>query len=159
MNHTVDMPPEGHMASVNGIEMYYGLHGDGPPLVLLHGFTGSNHHWQPFIADFAQEHTLILVDLRGHGRSTNPSNQFTHRQAALDVFALLDQLGIDTFKAVGASSGGMTLIHMATQQPARVEAMVLIGAPSISRTRLVPSTAKARRRTGGTGRRSGSEAN
>jgi pimeloyl-ACP methyl ester carboxylesterase len=139
MNHTrIDMPPEGRMASVNGIEMYYELHGEGTPLVLLHGFTGSTQHWQPFVADFAQEHQLILIDLRGHGRSTNPTNQFTHRQAALDVFALLDQLGIDTFKAIGASSGGMTLIHMATQQPSRVEAMVLIGAPSY-----IPDQARA----------------
>jgi pimeloyl-ACP methyl ester carboxylesterase len=126
----IDMPPEGHMASVNGMQMYYELHGGGTPLVLLHGFTGSTQLWQPFVADFAKEYQLVIPDLRGHGRSTNPSNQFTHRQAALDVFALLDHLGIDTFKAVGVSTGGMTLIHMATQQPARVEAMVLVGAPS-----------------------------
>jgi pimeloyl-ACP methyl ester carboxylesterase len=115
------------MASVNGIEMYYELHGEGTPLVLLHGFTGSGQAWQPFITDFAQEYQLIIPDLRGHGRSTNPTNQFTHRQAALDIFALLDQLEIDSFAAMGISSGGMTLIHMATQQSARVEAIVLIG--------------------------------
>jgi pimeloyl-ACP methyl ester carboxylesterase len=69
-----------------------------------------------------------MPDLRGHGGSTNPSGTFTHRQAALDMFALLDQLGIRGFKAMGISSGGMTLLHMATQQPQRVEAMVLIGA-------------------------------
>jgi len=131
MKHTeIELPPEGHMASVNGMQMYYELHGEGSPLVLLHNFTGCTQFWQPFIADFAQEYQLILVDLRGHGRSTNPTNQFTHRQAALDVFALLDQLEIDTFKAVGVSTGGMTLLHVATQQPARVEAMVLVGAPS-----------------------------
>ena len=118
--------------------MYYELHGEGTPLVLLHGFSGSTQHWQPFVADFAQQYQLILVDLRGHGRSTNPTNQFTHRQAALDVFALLDQLEIDTFKAIGVSTGGMTLIHMATQQPARVAAMVLVGAPSY-----IPDQARA----------------
>ena len=109
------------MASVNGMQMYYELHGQGPPLVLLHNFTGCTQVWEPFVDDFAKEHQLILVDLRGHGRSTNPTNQFTHRQAALDVFALLDQLGIHTFKAVGVSTGGMTLLHVATQQPERVE--------------------------------------
>ena len=90
------------------------------------------------LSPILQEYPLILVDLRGHGRSTNPSNQFTHRQAALDLFVLLDQLGIDTFKAIGVSTGGMTLIHMATQQPARVEAMVLVGAPSY-----IPEQARA----------------
>lgn len=121
------IPPEGHLASVNGIQMYYEDYGQGSPLVLLHGFGGSSLDWKPFIADFSKHYRVIVPDLRGHGRSTNPMNQFTHRQSALDIFALLDQLGIRQFKAMGVSTGGMTLIHMATQQPARVEAMVLIG--------------------------------
>ena len=69
-----------------------------------------------------------VPDLRGHGRSTNPTNQFTNRQSGLDIFGLLDALGIKHFKAMGISTGGMTLIHMATQKPSRVQAMVLIGA-------------------------------
>ena len=56
--------------------------------------------------------------------------KYTQRQSALDIFALLDQLEIDSFKAVGVSAGGMNLLHMATQQPTRVEAMVLVGAGS-----------------------------
>jgi pimeloyl-ACP methyl ester carboxylesterase len=66
--------------------------------------------------------------LRGHGLSTNPSGKFTFRQSALDVFAMLDYLGIEQFKAVGVSLGAKTLLHMATQQPTRVEAMVLVSA-------------------------------
>lgn len=124
------MPPEGHLASVNGIQMYYEVHGEGDPLVLLHWWTGSSQSWEPFIVDLAKEYQLIIPDLRGHGRSTNPTSQFTFRQSALDVFALLDELKIDRFKAMGGSGGGLTLLHMATQQLARVEAMVLIGAPS-----------------------------
>ncbi len=139
MNDTgIDMPPEGHMASVNGIQMYYEIHGKGSPLVMLHGFTQSGHAWRPFVADFSKEYQLIIADLRGHGRSTNPTRQFTHRQSALDIFALMDLLKIDTFKATGVSSGGMTLLHMATQQSARVEAMVLIGTPSY-----IPEQARA----------------
>ncbi|MHB0960495.1 MAG: alpha/beta fold hydrolase [Pirellulaceae bacterium] len=68
---------------------------------------------------------MIIPDLRGHGRSTNPTNKFTHRQSALDVCALLDELKIDKFGGMGISTGGMTLIHMATQQPERAEAIVL----------------------------------
>jgi pimeloyl-ACP methyl ester carboxylesterase len=122
------MPPNGQLATINDMQMYYEVHGDGPPLVLLHGFFRSTLVWQPYMADLAAQFRLIVVDLRGHGRSTNPANQFTHRQSALDIFALLDQLNIDRFQAMGISSGGMTLLHMATQQPDRVEAMVLIGA-------------------------------
>jgi len=66
--------------------------------------------------------------MRGHGRSTNPSDTFTHRQSALDVYALLDHLQVEKFRAVGYSSGGMTLIHMATQQPERITDLVLISA-------------------------------
>jgi pimeloyl-ACP methyl ester carboxylesterase len=110
------------------MQLYYEVYGDGPPLVLLHGFFRSTLVWQPYAADLAAHFRLIVIDLRGHGRSTNPANQFTHRQSALDIFALLDQLGIDRFQAMGISSGGMTLLHTATQQPERVEAMVLIGA-------------------------------
>lgn len=117
-------------AKVNEIEMYYETHGQGEPLLMLHGFCLSSQMWSSFIQDFKDHFQLIIPDLRGHGRSTNPSRKFTHRQAALDVFALLDHLGIGRFKAIGYSSGGMTLIHMATQQPNRMEAMVLISATS-----------------------------
>jgi len=124
------IPPEGHFAEVNGIKMYYETYGEGPPLVLLHGFTGTSQDWKPCQTDFSKHYHLIVPDLRGHGRSTNPARQFTHRQSALDIYALLDQLGIKQFMGVGMSSGGMTLLHMATQQPSRVTAMVLVSATS-----------------------------
>lgn len=122
--------PEGHTARIHDAQLYYEIHGDGFPLVLLHGFGQTGRTWQPYLDTFAPHFRVIIPDLRGHGRSTNPRNEFTHRQAAYDIFALLDTLGIDRFRAMGISTGGMTLIHMATQQPARVEAMVLIGATS-----------------------------
>lgn len=135
------------VAPVNGFEMYYEIHGEGRPLVLLHGFNGSGGTWKPFIDEFASHYRLIVVDLRGHGRSTNPTNEFTHRQSALDVYALLDHLGIQRFQAMGISTGGMTLIHMATQQPVRAEAIVLIGAtiyfPEQARAIMAKSTAES----------------
>jgi len=121
------------------MEMYYETHGQGPPLILLHGFLHTAAMWKPYIPTLAEHYRVIAVDLRGHGRSTNPANQFTHRQAALDVYALLEHLKIDRFKAIGFSSGGMTLLHVATQQPERVEAMVLIDA-----THYFPEQCRAR---------------
>lgn len=118
----------GKVLRVNGIEMYYETSGKGQPLVLLHGFNSSGATWAGLVPEFAHSYQVIVPDLRGHGRSTNPTKQFTHRQSALDVVALLDALGITQFKAMGISTGGMTLIHMATHQPSRVDAMVLIGA-------------------------------
>jgi pimeloyl-ACP methyl ester carboxylesterase len=118
----------GQTAPINGMEMYYELRGEGEPLVLLHGFSGVGSNWGLIFKDTPEGYQLIIPDLRGHGRSTNPSKEFTFRQSALDVFGLLDRLGIERCKAIGVSAGGKTLLHMATQQPERIEAMVLISA-------------------------------
>ena len=118
----------GRTLRVNGIEMYVEIRGTGDPLVLLHGFGSCGKGWAAVADSLAGRYRLIVPDLRGHGRSTNPSGTFTHRQSALDVYALLDQLGVTRFKAMGISTGGMTLLHMATQQRDRIDAMVLIGA-------------------------------
>lgn len=124
------MPAQGHTVATGDVEIYYETYGEGPPLVLLHGFFRSTQVWEPFVPALAEHFTVIAADLRGHGRSTNPTGGFTHSASARDIFALVDHLGIERFQAMGISSGGMTLLHMATQQPERIEAMVLIGATS-----------------------------
>jgi pimeloyl-ACP methyl ester carboxylesterase len=114
---------------VNGFLLHYDDRGDGAPLLLLHGGTGVGADWNLVFADGDPSGFRVIVpDLRGHGRSTNPSRVFTFRQAALDVFALLDHLGLRRVKAIGLSMGAKTLLHMATQQPERLEAMVLVSA-------------------------------
>lgn len=113
---------------VNGIEMFFEIHGEGEPLVLLHGFTGTGSNWNLIFPDPPEGYRLIIPDLRGHGRSTNPAGMFTHRQSALDVLALLDELEIGRFQAIGMSAGAKTLLHIATWQPDRVDAMVLVSA-------------------------------
>jgi len=110
------------------MEMYYEIRGAGEPLVLLHGGTGAGVNWDPLFKNAPAGYQLVVPDLRGHGRSTNPSATFTFRQSAFDVFAMLDHLGIERFKAIGMSLGAKTLLHMGTQQPERVEAMVLVSA-------------------------------
>jgi len=120
--------------AVNGIELAYQVRGQGEPLLLLHGFFGSSADWVHLfdLDELARGYRLIMPDARGHGRSTNPgwsSGPFT-RQCADDLRALLDHLGLQCVKAVGLSFGGNTLLHLATASPARIEAMVLIGAPS-----------------------------
>ncbi|MDQ6661803.1 MAG: alpha/beta hydrolase [Chloroflexota bacterium] len=126
---TISLPP-GQTVTLNGMQMYYVMDGQGEPLVLLHGFTGSSNDWALFFPDLIKEYQLVIPDLRGHGRSTNPLTEFTFRQTAHDVFALLNHLGIEQFKAIGLSGGGNTLLHLATQQPDRIMAMVLASATS-----------------------------
>ena len=124
---TLRATPESHTVTINGIEMHYETSGKGEPLVLLHGGTQTTRMYDPFVEEFSAHYRLIAIDLRGHGGSTNPDNKWTTGQFAQDVFALLDHLKVDSFKAIGASAGGMTLLHMAIQQPERVEAMIVIG--------------------------------
>jgi pimeloyl-ACP methyl ester carboxylesterase len=114
---------------VNGCQLYFETRGDGEPLLLLHGGTGIGADWQHvFTAGDPPGFRLIVPDLRGHGRSTNPSGTFTFRQVALDIFALLDALSVDTVNAIGMSAGAKTLLHMSTQQPDRLRSMVLVSA-------------------------------
>jgi pimeloyl-ACP methyl ester carboxylesterase len=122
----------GRTTSINGMDLYYEDRGHGETLVLLHGFFGSHRDFAHLfdMDDLGRAYRLIVPDLRGHGRSQNPLPATTHRQGALDVIALLDHLGIERCKAVGISFGGNIMLHVATQQTARVEAMVLVSSPS-----------------------------
>jgi pimeloyl-ACP methyl ester carboxylesterase len=123
---------------VNGLKIFYRDTGDGEPLILLHGFTGCGDDWQHVFAKPIEGYRVIAPDLRGHGRSTNPSGTFLFKDAARDVFALLDSIGIERVSAIGMSAGANTLLHMATQQPSRIDAMV-----HVSGTPRFPDQARA----------------
>ncbi len=120
----------GNTIQISNFEMYYEEYGVGKPLLLLHGFGGCSQNWLPFTDKLSEHHRLIVVDLRGHGYSSNPDNKFTHKEAANDVFLLLEKLGINNFSAIGMSTGGMILLHMATSRPNRIDSMVLISTTS-----------------------------
>lgn len=122
---------EARRLAVNGIDMHVALGGAGEPLLLLHGFFGHGDDWRHVydLESLARERRVIIPDLRGHGRSTNPAGIFSHRQCAEDVSALLDALAITRCRAVGLSLGGNTLLHLATRAPARVSAMAIVSSP------------------------------
>ena len=122
----VDVPPGGQTKSINGIELYFEMYGEGEPLLLLHGFMGSGADWGQVFKSAPEGYRSIFPDMRGHGRSTNPLGIFTFQQSARDILALLDALKIGQCKAIGVSGGAQTLLHMATEQPSRIEAMVLV---------------------------------
>lgn len=120
--------PPGRVETLNGQQLYFEVHGTGEPLLLLHGFSGSSQDWIPSLEKWGTKFQLIVPDLRGHGRSGILSKPFRHEDAATDLFALLDHLGIRTCKGVGISAGGNILLHMATKHPERISAMVLVSA-------------------------------
>lgn len=121
-------PPPGKTEIVDGISFYCEVHGHGVPLLLLHGFSGSGQDWLPTLPLWGDGFQLVVPDLRGHGRSGTLSRPFRHDQAAGDVLALLDRLGVGAVCAVGISAGANVMLHLATRQPSRVNAMVLVSA-------------------------------
>ena len=118
----------GQIKTLNGIELYFELHGTAEPVLLLHGFSGSSQDWAAVASDWSRDFQLIVPDLRGHGRSSVLATPFRHADASADILGLLDHLNVNTCKGLGVSGGGNVLLHMATRQPKRVEAMVLVSA-------------------------------
>ena len=121
-------PTREETADLNGQQLYFEVCGTGEPLVLLHGFSGSSQNWKASLDKWGSGFQLVVPDLRGHGGSGVLSKPFRHEDAASDAFALLDHLGISGCKGLGISGGGNVLLHMATRQPQRVKAMVLVSA-------------------------------
>lgn len=122
--------PNGKFATVNGATIYYEEYGQGEPLILLHGFGRTASTWQSFIPEFSKYYRVIVWDMRGHGRSTNPDTSvvFRHAVAAQDLLALMDNLKLDKVKVIGHSSGGIVILHAATMQPERFDAIVPMSA-------------------------------
>ncbi len=118
---------EGGFVEINGFEMYMETMGEGEPLLLVHGWSGNSDYFQPLIEELATHYRLIIPELRGHGRSTNPSGTFTTRQAAEDMSALLKRLDLTKVRAIGASAGALTLMHMAVADPGSIDRMILVG--------------------------------
>jgi pimeloyl-ACP methyl ester carboxylesterase len=120
----------GKFVEVNGAKIYFEEYGQGEPLILLHGFGRTLEDWKPYIPEFSKKYHVIAWDMRGHGRSTNTdtSKIFLHASAAKDLVALMKQLNLKKVKAIGHSSGGITLLYAAIKEADLFEAIVPISA-------------------------------
>jgi pimeloyl-ACP methyl ester carboxylesterase len=115
-------------ATVNGVRLYYELHGDsGEPLVLVHGYTGDISDWRHQLPEFSTTHRVLAMDLRGHGRSEAPSDRssYTVEQMAGDVEALIDQVGFERYHLLGHSMGGGIVQEIALHSPQRLLSLTL----------------------------------
>ncbi|MCV9963170.1 alpha/beta hydrolase [Pararhizobium sp. BT-229] len=107
-------------APVNGIELHYAVYGSGPPVLLIHGGLGYSKVWGAQVADLSRDHTVIVADSRGHGRSTRNAEPFSYDLMSSDYLALLDYLKIEKTALVGWSDGGIIGLDIAMKHPERL---------------------------------------
>jgi pimeloyl-ACP methyl ester carboxylesterase len=116
----------------NGVKIYFEVHGEGHPVVLLHGFTGDVQLWKltGYVSELEKSYRVILIDQRGHGRSDKPreAEAYSPTKRLGDVIKVLDYLGVDQVSLFGYSMGGFVAFALAIYFPGRVTSLVIGGA-------------------------------
>jgi pimeloyl-ACP methyl ester carboxylesterase len=124
---------------VNGLDMYYEIHGDGFPLALFHGAMGTiDSCFAKLLPALATTRKVIAVELQGHGHTADVDRPLSYRQLAADATALLEALGIETIDLVGYSLGGAVAMQLAMQHPGMARRVVFAGGTSYRRDGLYP---------------------
>jgi pimeloyl-ACP methyl ester carboxylesterase len=121
--------PQSGYAPVNGLQMYYEIHGSGgTPLVLLHGSYGAIGLWGSILPELAQTRQVIAVELQGHGHTADIDRAITYERMADDIAGLLEHLGIAQADVFGYSMGGYTALRFAIQHPEFLRKLVVASA-------------------------------
>jgi pimeloyl-ACP methyl ester carboxylesterase len=112
----------------DGVNIHYEVHGDGPPLILTHGYSSTSAMWREQIAPLSKHHRLILWDMRGHGQSDYPEDPKAYSEAltVADIAALLDVAGAERAIVGGLSLGGYMSLAFYRAHPERVRALLII---------------------------------
>jgi pimeloyl-ACP methyl ester carboxylesterase len=126
--HAMPKPVRSGFAPVNGIQVYYAVYGEGPPLILLHGGLANANYWGNQVPVFARTHRVVVMDSRGHGRSTRDAQPYGYDLMAADVLGLMDFLGIKRAALVGWSDGGIIGLDIALHHPERLTRLFAFGA-------------------------------
>jgi pimeloyl-ACP methyl ester carboxylesterase len=117
-------------APVNGIKIWYASYGRGQPVILLHGGLANSNYWGNQVRALAPHYRVIVMDSRGHGRSTRDERPFGYDLMAADVLALMDYLKIPTAAIVGWSDGAILGLDMAIHHPERLTKLFAFAANS-----------------------------
>jgi pimeloyl-ACP methyl ester carboxylesterase len=112
----------------DGVKIYYEVHGDGPPLLLTHGYSSTSAMWRGQIDALSKHHRLALWDMRGHGQSDYPDDPSAYSEAltVADMAALLDEVGAKQAIIGGLSLGGYMSLAFHRAYPERVRALLII---------------------------------
>ena len=122
-------PVQSGYVPVGGVKIWYATFGAGSPVLLLHGGLANSDYWGDQVpALVADHHQVIVIDTRGHGRSTRDPAPFSYGQFASDALAVLDHLKIDKVALVGWSDGGITGLDIAINHPERLSKLWAFGA-------------------------------
>jgi pimeloyl-ACP methyl ester carboxylesterase len=122
------LPATGY-APVNGLNMYYEVHGSGDTVVLLHGsFMTITNNWTAWIGELSKTRRVIAVEMQGHGRTADITRDFSYENLADDVAALLDHLKVPRADLIGYSMGGGVAMQCAIRHPQKVRKVVSISA-------------------------------
>src|SRR5215211_7052563 len=119
----------GKHAAVNGLDLYYEIHGEGEPLILLHGGVGAIEMLGEVLPLLAEGRRVIAVDLQAHGRTVDIDRPTTFEAMADDVAALIEHLGLGEADVMGYSLGGGVALRTAIQHPKVVRKLVLVSTP------------------------------
>jgi pimeloyl-ACP methyl ester carboxylesterase len=120
--------PESGYAPVNGMQMYYEIHGTGEPLLLLHGAYGTIDMWGAILEGLAADHQVIAVEFQAHGHTADIDRPIRYETLGEDAAAFMDELGIAQADVVGYSMGANAGIWLAMQRPELVRKLVAISA-------------------------------
>ncbi|WP_243859674.1 alpha/beta fold hydrolase [Amycolatopsis arida] len=113
-------------ARVNGIRMHYRRAGEGPPVVLLHGWPQTGHCWRKVVESLAREHTVVVPDLRGYGLTDKPRDGYDKRTMAADLAELVTTLGFEAVSVVGHDRGGRVGHRWALDRPDQVSRLAVL---------------------------------
>jgi pimeloyl-ACP methyl ester carboxylesterase len=117
-------------APINGLDMYYEIHGEGEPLVLIHGaYMSIPSNWAEMIPVLSEDHKVIAVELQAHGRTSDRDTPITYEGMADDVAALLETLDIESAAVFGYSMGSGVAIQLAIRHPYAVNRLIAASAP------------------------------
>src|SRR5690554_2152897 len=128
LDFAIPEPSEEGFVEVDGLRMYYQIHGEGEPLLLIHGGLMTIEAWGPLLPALAEHRKVYAIELEGHGRTVDLDRPLSIRQFAEDVGGFIEQTGIGPVDIVGYSMGGGTAAGVAITHPELAKSLVIISA-------------------------------